>query len=232
MGHKRHSKAMHWLTSLVLLFPVAALSQELVPSGGPPSDSIPRQPHDTTLLRRWVGWPLTLEFYGDTMLVVGDHHALDYRLTSDSLVATGDTSIRAQYRLSHGRLLLDLPDGSVITMATQKTLARPLTGHWIGALDSLGSAIPAELNLNADRSACWHVTPDGKWLQGEWDRQFRQVTMTWDNNEWIGIYDPQRNSILLRPIADSTHIPPTPGGSFQRVFRGPNTSGRCPAAGK
>ncbi len=164
------------------------------------------------------------------MLVVGDRHALDYRLTSDSLTAAGDTTIRAQYRLSHGRLLLEIPEGIVITMATQKTLARPLTGRWIGTVDSSGKAIPVEINLNADRSACWRVTPDGKWLGGEWDRAFRQVTMTWDNSEWIGSYDPQHNSLVLKPTADSTHIPPTPGGSFQRVFRGPTAGGPCPGS--
>jgi len=42
---------------------------------------------DSVLAHRWVGvhqgQPLQLEFYGDTMLVVDDQRALDYRLTGD-----------------------------------------------------------------------------------------------------------------------------------------------------
>ncbi|MGH7487154.1 MAG: hypothetical protein ACREMY_16355, partial [bacterium] len=79
---------------LFLLVPGSALAQQ----------------QDTALLKRWVGnyleRPLTLEFYGDTMLVVGDQHALNYRVTFDSLVATGDTSVVARYRIVRDRLLL------------------------------------------------------------------------------------------------------------------------------
>src|SRR5262245_17206175 len=73
--------------------------------------SVFSQQQDTAVLKRWVGnyleRPLTLEFYGDTMLVVGDQHALNYRMTFDSLIATGDTTLVARYRLVRDRLLLE-----------------------------------------------------------------------------------------------------------------------------
>ncbi len=205
-----------WLSLALLLTPAAAFAQQ----------------EDTTLLRRWVGnyleKPLTLEFYGDTMLVVGDRHALTYRMTYDSIVAEGDTSVVARYRLSHGRLLLEIPDGNVITMATQKTLGRPLTGRWAGDVDTSGTAIPIELNINPDRTACWHTTPDGKWTIGEWERETRVVTLTWENGEWGGLYDPQRNSLILEPVSDSTHASSGPRGVLRRVFRGMAPAAPCP----
>ena len=208
-----------WLLTVGLLFPLAAGAQSA-------------QPKDTALEKRWVGnyleRPLTLEFYGDTMLVVGDRHALDYRLTGDSLIANGDTTIRARYRLAYGRLLLEVPDGNVITMAPQRTLGRQLTGHWIGSVDSAGTAIPVELNLYNDRTACWRVTPDGKWMRGEWDRDSRTVTMIWDNGEWIGRYDPQGNALVLKPAVDSSQgTTPSPAGTLQHAFRGPAGGSSC-----
>jgi hypothetical protein len=190
------------------------------------------QQQDTTVLKRWVGnyleRPLTLEFYGDTMLVVGDQHALNYRMTYDSLIATGDTTLVARYRLVRDRLLLETPDLNVITMAPQKTLGRPLTGRWVGDVDSAGTTIPVELHLNTSRTACWRKSPDGKWTVGEWDRQTRVVTLTWDNAEWDGRYDPQGNSLLLDPVSDSTHTTNGPRGILRRVFRGTGAGGQCP----
>ncbi len=184
--------------------------------------AVAQQP-DSTLLRRWVGnyfeRPLTLEFYGDTMLVVGDKHALNYRLTSDSIIATGDTSLVVGYRLARDRLLLEPADGNVITMAKQESLARPLTGRWVGDIDTAGTTLPAELKLEQDRTARWHSLPDGKWVTGEWERQTRTVTLTWDNSEWTGLYDPQRNSLALEPAADSTHSSKGARGLLRRVFR-------------
>ncbi len=75
---------------------------------------------DSVLATRWVGnhegRPLQFEFYGDTMLVVNDLHALDYRLTGDSLVAFGDTIIQGRYRLVRDWLLFETPSG-MVTMA-------------------------------------------------------------------------------------------------------------------
>jgi hypothetical protein len=199
-----------------------------------PAGAAAQQPaqQDTTLLQRWVGnyleRPLTLEFYGDTMLVVGDQHALNYRLTYDSLIATGDTNVVARYRVTMGRLLLETPDAQVITMARQRTLGRPLTGRWIGDVDSSGTTLPIELNLNTSRTACWRHSPDGKWTVGEWERETRVITLTWDNDEWTGLYDPQRNSLLLDPPSDSTHTTTGPTGILRRIFRGATPPGQCP----
>jgi hypothetical protein len=181
---------------------------------------------DTVLQRRWVGQhlerPLTIEFYGDTMLVVGDRHALTYHLTPDSIVAFGDTSFAVRYRLSHGRLLLETYDGTLITMSYQPPLGRPLTGRWIGDLDTAGVLQTAEVELTADRTARWRALPDGKRAVGEWERQTRRVTLTWeDGTEWNGLYDPQRNSLLLEPVVDSLGVV-KPGGAtgiLRRVLR-------------
>lgn len=180
---------------------------------------------DTTLLRRWVGnhreRSLTFEFYGDSMLVVGDRHALHYRLTPDSLTATGDSNFAVRYRLSYGRLLLETPDGEVVTMSRQSTLGRPLTGRWVGELQLGDSIAPGELRLDSDRSAAWRVD-GGKNRSGEWERQARRVTLTWDDGtEWSGLYDPNGNTLLVEPVADSTGAvrPGGASGVLRRVFR-------------
>jgi hypothetical protein len=149
-------------------------------------------------------------------------------MTYDSLIATGDTMVVARYRIARNRLLLELPDGNVITMAAQRTLGRPLTGRWVGDVDTSGTSIPIELNINADRTACWHSAPDGKWTTGEWDRETRVITLTWETSEWTGLYDPQRNSILLEPLSDSTHAARSPSGILRRVFRSTAPPAQCP----
>jgi len=185
------------------------------------------QQADSTLLdTRWVGIhlerSLTLEFYGDTMLVVGDRHALNYRLTADSIVAWGDTSFTVRYRLAYGKLLLEPPGGDIITMSKQVALGRQLIGRWVGDVDTAGTTQLAEIRLNTDRSASWRALPNGKPEYGEWDRQTRKVTLTWINlGEWSGLYDPLRNTLLLEPVADSTGAV-QPGGAtgvLRRVFR-------------
>jgi hypothetical protein len=181
---------------------------------------------DTTLLRRWVGnhleRPLTLEFYGETMLVVGDRLALNFRLTPVSIIAEGDTSFTVRYRMAFGRLLLETQAGDVITMSTQNTLGRPITGRWVGDLDTAGATQLAEVVLDPDRSAHWHGIPDGRRSSGEWERETRVVTLTWeDGSEWTGLYDPQRNTLLLEPVADSTGVVRRgkATGVLRRMFR-------------
>lgn len=181
---------------------------------------------DSTLLARWVGIhkerSLTLEFYGDTMLVVGDRHPLNYHLTRDSIIATGDTSLAVRYRMAFGKLLLETADDDMITMSPQAPLGRPLIGRWVGDVDTAGVSHLAEIRLSVDRSASWRILPDGKPEYGEWDRQTRKVTLTWTNGgEWSGLYDPLRNTLLLEPVADSTGAV-QPGGAtgvLRRVFR-------------
>lgn len=171
------------------------------------------------LTGRWVGvhagQPLHLEFYGDTMLVVNDEYALDYRVTPDSLIATGDTTIQARYWFAIGRLLLETPGGAVITMAEQRALARPLTGRWLGELGT-ADGMQAELRIADGGVARWRRVPSGAWLDGEWERQTRIISFTWaaDSTDWIGHYDVDGNAIVFaRTVRDSR---PT---IFLRVFR-------------
>jgi hypothetical protein len=155
---------------------------------------------DSVLAHRWVGLhlrqPLQFEFYGDTMLVVNDEHVLNFRLTNDSLIATGDTTVVGRYRLVLGRLILETVE-EVVTMATQSPLARPLTGHWTGPLGT-SDGNDTELIIYASGIARWRRLPGGRWADGEWDRETRLITFTWaDSTEWHGQYDPVGNAILF-----------------------------------
>jgi hypothetical protein len=172
---------------------------------------------DSVLSHRWVGihlrQPLQFEFYGDTMLIVNDEHVLDFRLTDDSLVATGDTTVRGRYRMALGRLLFETADG-VVTMSTQSSLARPLTGRWQGTLGT-PEAVDIELVIRVDGTARWRRLPDGRWSDGEWDRETRIITFIWaDESEWRGHYDPDGNAILF----DRT-LPDAETSILRRVFR-------------
>lgn len=172
---------------------------------------------DSVLAHRWVGVHLgrglQLEFHGDTMLVVNDQHVLDFRLTRDSLVAFGDTSVIGRYRLVLQRLLLETPDG-VVTMAVQSALARPLTGQWRGALGT-EDGVETQLVIAPDGSARWRRLPGGAWTYGEWDREMRVITFTWsDDSEWRGQYDPIGNAMLFEQTVSGAH--PT---ILRRVFR-------------
>ena len=185
-----------------------------------------QQPDTTLIGTRWVGIhlekALTIEFYADTMLVVGDRHPLSYHLTSDSIIAVGDTSFAVRYRMAFGKLLLETASNDVITMSPQATLGRPLIGRWVGDVDTSGTTQLAEIRLGVDRSATWRALPDGKQEYGEWDRQTRKVTLTWSGGgEWTGLYDPVRNTLLLEQLADSTGVV-LPGGAtgvLRKVFR-------------
>lgn len=172
---------------------------------------------DSVLSHRWVGVHLgrglQLEFYGDTMLVVNDQHVLNFRLTRDSLVAFGDTSVVGRYRLVLQRLLLETPDG-VVTMAIQSALARPLTGQWRGALGT-EDGVETQLVIAPDGSARWRRLPSGAWTYGEWDREMRVITFTWsDESEWRGQYDPIGNAMLFEQTVAAAH--PT---ILRRIFR-------------
>lgn len=159
---------------------------------------------DSRLLRRWVGThegrPLTLDFYGDTMLVVNDDYALDYRARSGLLEASGDTSFTVSYWFAMERLLLRTEAGNVITMAPQGALARPLDGHWRGTAP--GSDLRIELNMQRGGIASWRELPGGGWVSGEWDRASRVITFTWlpDSVIWTGRYDPGGNALLFDEI--------------------------------
>jgi len=162
----------------------------------------PQARTDNPLFRRWVGdyrgRPLNLDFYGDTMLVVNDRYALDFEATSDSVIAYGDTSFAVHYRFALGRLLLRTEEGSIITMAPQPPLARPLFGRWLGGSGRNGNG-QIELLMYAAGTARWRWIPGGTWTEGEWDRTSRIILFTWlpDSVAWSGLYDPGGNSLLL-----------------------------------
>jgi hypothetical protein len=182
---------------------------------GAPASALAQR--DSVLATRWVGihlrQPLQLEFFSDTMLVVNDEHVLTFRLTDDSLVAFGDTSVVGRYRLVRDRLLLETPEG-VVTMAHQSALARPLTGRWQGPLGTADGA-EVELVISAAGTASWRRLPAGGWHRGEWDRETRLITFTWDDEtEWRGQYDPIGNAMLFEqtvPDAETTIL--------RRVYR-------------
>lgn len=172
---------------------------------------------DSALAHRWVGVHrgrgLQLEFYADSMLVVNDVHVLDFRLTNDSLVAFGDTSVLGRYRIVLQRLLLDTPDG-MVTMAIQDVLARPLTGRWRGSLGTPDGE-ETELVISPDGTARWRRLPAGAWAYGEWDREMRVITFTWsDESEWRGQYDPVGNAMLFEVT-----VPDAEPTILRRVFR-------------
>jgi hypothetical protein len=184
---------------------------------------------DSVLAHRWVGIhlgrPLQLEFYADTMLVVNDDHVLDFRLTDDSLIAFGDTTITGRYRLVRipdrdvlsdslrEWLLLETPDG-VVTMAEQKLLARPLTGRWRGPLGT-DDGVEVELYISIAGTARWRRLPGGGWQNGEWDRDMRMITFTWDDeSEWQCMYDPVGNALLFE-----TTVPESSPTILHKVFR-------------
>lgn len=173
---------------------------------------------DSVLASRWVGEsngrPLQFEFYGDSMLVLDDRTPLDYRLTDDSLVAWGDTTVTAQWRYIMGHLLLDTPDGPV-TMSAQGPLARPLTGRWVGPLGDEQETM-IEMVLYLGGTVRWRPLGSGvAWTEGEWDRESRLITFIWpDETEWNGQYDPIGNNLLLEHTVE--------GGSstiLRRAFR-------------
>ena len=165
---------------------------------------------DSVMQTRWVGRlpngaPLFLEFYGDSMLVVNDRMALDYVMTSDSLIAYGDTTLQFRYRMSFGRMLLETPDGHVLTMSPQLTLARPLTGRWVATLET-DSLRRMQLELFRGGGARWREIPGGAWHEGEWNRQSRIISFLWlpDSLTWTGQFDPRGNALLFSELDEGT----------------------------
>lgn len=185
------------------------LTLALLPCGAPALSAQQPFPADTAVLHRWVGThdgrPLFLEFYGDSMLVVNDQYPLSFRLTPDSLVGFGDTTIVARWWMSDGRLILETSSGEV-TMSEQGPLARPLTGRWVGPSGMAGGN-DLELRMHANGTAEWRLLPGGSWTPGEWDRTSRTLDFTWHDageTEWSGQYDPVGNAILFDHTAQGT----------------------------
>lgn len=160
----------------------------------------------TILEGRWVGThnhsPLHLDFYGDTMVVVNDRWALDYRATFDSLIVwgrqAGDTSFAVRYWFSLDRLLLQTDEGKTITMTRQDELARPIDGRWQGSLAGRAGT-DVVLRMLRGGSAERRIVPGGEWVRGEWERRSRIIRFTWlpDSSVWIAHYDPQGEALLF-----------------------------------
>jgi hypothetical protein len=150
---------------------------------------------DTLTAYRWVGThqgrPLWLDFYGDSMLVVDDVHVCSYRVTRDSLEAQGDTTFAVSYSVVLDRVLLETPEGAVVTMARQDHLARPMHGQWRGS-EIGGTGRRIEMYLRRGGPARYRELPGGTWIRGEWNRRSRQISFVWlpDSLTWTGMYDP------------------------------------------
>jgi hypothetical protein len=143
---------------------------------------------------RWVGMEqnaptvgLFLEFYPDTMLLVNrvrgslvERHALGYRITEDSILATGDTTIRLRYEMVLDRMIVYTPEGVVITMSSQSELARSFVGRWLGTFETDSTTETILLQLYANGDANWKRLPAGRVNTGEWNRKVRTFTFTWD----------------------------------------------------
>lgn len=159
---------------------------------------------DPRLAGRWVathqGQPLHFDFYGDTMVVVNDHYALDYRATFDSLVAYGDTSFAVAYWFSLDRMIVQTIEGNVVTMTRQSPLARPINGRWIGSPAGDGSVV--QLEMGRGGVARWRHASAREWVQGEWTRRSRIIEFTWmpDSTMWVGRYDPFGEALLFDEI--------------------------------
>ncbi len=182
-----------------------------------------------SLQTRWVGTykgrPLHIDFYGDTMVVIQDRLVADYYATRDSIVVFGDTSFSVHYRFALDRMIVTTDSGSVITMASQGPLARPLRGNWLGS-PSRSDDSRIELRMLADGRAWWRHPP-GEWIEGEWDRFSREITFTWfpdsaqgrpDSTQWVGMYIPVRSQLLF----DET-VPESGVTILKRFFRRPRS---------
>jgi hypothetical protein len=215
------SKAFVLISFVALLSagaPVSAIAQE---------NTIDEQngPDDEFQLPalRWVGIRrdvptvgLWMEFYPDSMLLVNDvrsrYHALDYRITEDSIIATGDTVFRLRYELVLDRMLVYTPEGDVITMAPQSELGRPFVGNWVGLLSNEEFSEEITLRINADGTAGWLPVSGGDPHEGEWSRITRTFTFSWtaDSTQWVGYHDPIGNALQFFTTVE---------GSGSAVFR-------------
>lgn len=158
------------------------------------------------LTGRWVGTlnnqSLHLDFYGDTMVVVNDRYALNYRATYDSVIvwgsSPGDTAFAVRYWFSMDRLLLQTVEGKVVTLSQQDLLARPIDGRWRGSPVGKGE-VTVELRMSRGGIAQRRVIPGGAWVQGEWERRSRNIRFTWlpDSIVWMAYYDPLGEALLF-----------------------------------
>lgn len=162
---------------------------------------------DHPLLRRWVGThlarPLHLDFYGDTMLLLNDSTPLSFLIEGDSLTAWGaDTTFSVRFWFSMDRLLVLTAESTVVTMAEQDRMARPIWGLWRGSPVGRGEE-RIELRMWRGGAASYRARPEWRWKTGEWNRSTRLLTFNWDADStvWEGRYDPAGGTLLF----DSTY---------------------------
>lgn len=153
------------------------------------------------LLNRWVGThqaaPLHFDFYGDTMLLLNDETPLSFSVDGDSLTAWGDTTFTVRYWFAMDRLLILTAESTVVTMARQDRMARPIWGDWRGS--PIGRNQRVQLDLLRGGVARYRVLPGGTWHAGEWNRTARIISFTWepDSTEWEGRFDPAGAALLF-----------------------------------
>jgi hypothetical protein len=194
----------------------------------PVSAQTPQASSETNpLFQRWVGRsltnrPLFFDFYADTMLVVNDIYVSDFWYTPDSLVVFGDTTFTVRYEFRYDKMLIHTADGTTITMTPQSIAARPIFGgnaiewgSWT-ATTNLGDNLLLQLR-RASSQARWRTLPNGSWVVGDWDRQARNITFTWqpDSTTWIGQYDASGHQIIFEQTEPGTSVT-----IFRRYHRG------------
>jgi len=179
------------------------------------------------LFQRWVGRsvtnrPLFFDFYADTMLIVNDVYVSDFWYTPDSLVVFGDTTFTVRYEFRYDKMLIHTVDGTTITMTPQSIAARPIfggsVGEWGSWIATTNDGTRMELQLRrASSQARWRALPSGTWVSGDWDRQARNITFTWqpDSTTWIGQYDASGHQLIFEQTEPGTSVT-----IFRRFHRG------------
>lgn len=183
---------------------------------------------DDRLFHRWVGRhlgrPLFFDFYGDSLLVVNDVHALDFWHSRDSLIAFGDTSFAIRYRFSYDKLLIQNVEGNTVTMSPQPIEARPIYagvgfgwGTWTATLND-GTRMVMQLR-RIGNAARYRVVSGGRWHEGEWQREARRFTFTWDpetpdSTLWFGTFDALGHQFVFEETLEGSGV-----AIFRRTFR-------------
>lgn len=159
------------------------------------------------LLQRWVGThlgrPIFLDFYGDSLVVVNDHHVADFWHSRDSLNVFGDTTFAVRYEFRYDKMLIENAEGNIVTMSPQSLAARPVYGalggqwgRWAGnTLD--GRQLVVEMR-RIGNLARWRWGTSGGWTNGTWTRSARTFVFAWgpDSTEWRATYDAPRALIF------------------------------------
>ncbi len=182
---------------------------------------------DDRLYRRWVGRhlgrPLFFDFFGDSMLVVNDVHALGFWHNRDSLVAYGDTSFAIRYRFSYDKMLIENIEGNTVTMSPQPIEARPIYSGlgfgWGTWRSTLGDGTPVTMQMRRIGNAARYRVSPGQWQEGEWRREARRFTFTWnagtpDSTLWYGTFDARGHQFVFEETVEGSGVT-----IFRRTYR-------------